>query len=612
MTRRISTAAFAARAARNLAEGGAKLAEALQRPQIADVFATLDRQRPLKGMLLGPFQVVKSAAGQLHLARNMVVRPGAAGWYNPTGDDSKDFVDQKLNPLLDAQPILAGLALRDHTKASKLKRTIAGGASLIVLSSSTERDRHSKTLRDLYIDELHQIDVPGAIGQIRNRRGDYPNDYLEFMMSTGLIADTEAHREWETTDQRTWHVRCPGCQKLFVDRFAHYADDGETVTAGLRYEKHYLDSGLPNERAIAATLAYECPHCHIRLPDTDASRLALSGTGAKPRGLYVAMNPDAERNSVGWTFSGISVRPWLPMVMRFERAMLVKKRGDLSELATFIREELAGIWDPGFFLKRKAARPIANYRMGEDWDGETKAHLDGSRFANVDLQQDYYVMTIRMWGKTSASRLRYCARPKSVTEIREALKEHHVEDRHVFLDSRHDTSRARRLAAQQGWQTMQGDGRSEGTAPKTYLHADGLRRIYDEEPKVLDAHIGTLAEGQGANVLEWLFSKQSALDRLHMLRTETYIPNPLLPDNIEPLHACPIDTPEWYWKQAFAHRRKTTDNKDGSQTQTWFAGHEDHAEDCEAMGVVVATMAGLTGAETLPVETTPELTPAGK
>ena len=80
MTRRISTAAFSKRAAMRLGEGGFKLADALRSPQIADVFATLDAHRQLKGMLIAPFQVIKSAAGQLHMARNMVVRPGPALW----------------------------------------------------------------------------------------------------------------------------------------------------------------------------------------------------------------------------------------------------------------------------------------------------------------------------------------------------------------------------------------------------------------------------------------------------------------------------------------------------------------------------------------------------
>jgi hypothetical protein len=602
MTRRISTYAFARRHAARLDESvAAKIRDALARPQIVDILHTLDGPRPLRAFILACYQVFKSLAGQLHLARNIVVQPGKTLWYHPTGADVATFAEDKLNPLLDAHPHIAALAYDTRGSSRKLRRSLAGGFTLQLLSFTTERDRHSRSARDIYIDEVHQLDEAGAINQIRARHGDYSREFLELLMSTGLTANTDAAAEWDTTDQRTWHCRCPACQRLFEPRFAHYAEDGQTILAGLRWERHFLDNGLPDERAIAPTVAYECPHCHARHPDTDATRLAFNGTVEHPRGLYVMLNPRAYANSPGWNFNAISVRAWLPIILRFEKAQLALQRGDYEPLAKFIREELAGIWDPEVFLRRKSARPVANYKLGEDWPLEDRAHPLGSRFCTIDLQQDYYVLAIRMWGRRSASRLRFCARPKSVTEINEILAAHKVEKRHVFLDSRHDTTRARRLAAMMGWNTMQGDGRADGTAPKTYLHSDGIRRIYDEEPKILDAHIGTIHEGQGARAVEWLFSKQSALDRLHLLRTEQFAPNPLEPDKLEPLHACPNDTPDWYWEQAFRHYRKTTTNKDGSLTTTWYANGNDHAEDVEAMGVVVATMAGLTGAESLPV-----------
>lgn len=607
MTRRLSTLAFSHRAAAYLDEGSAaKIREALARPQIVDILATLDGPRPRRCMVIACYQVFKSLLGQLHLARNIVVHPGKTLWYHPTGPDVKTFADDKLNPLLDSHPLIRALEFESRSSSTKLRRTLAGGFTLQLLSFSTERDRHSRSARDIYIDEVHQIDEPGVINQIRARHGDYSADFLELMMSTGLTANTDAANEWATTDQRVWHVRCPACHQLHEPRFAHYAEDGETITAGLRYTRAYLDDGQPDEAAIRASLHYECPRCHAKLPDTEATRLAWSGTAEHPHGLYVITNPSAYTDSFGHTFGALSIRAWLPLVIRFEQAHLARRRGELEPLAKFIREELAGIWDPEFYLRRKAARPTAPYKMGEDWAHEDRANPLGSRFATIDLQQDYYVLGIRMWGRRSASRLRWCAMPKSVTEINEILAAHGVEKRHVFLDSRHDTARARRLAAMMGWNTMQGDGRTDGTAPKTYLHEDGIRRIYDEEPKLLDAHIGTIHEGQGTSAVEWLFSKQSALDRLHLLRTEQYSPDPTQPDHLEPLHACPEDTPDWYWQQAFRHYRKTTTNRDGSLTTTWYSAGNDHAEDFEAMGVVVATMAGLTGAETLPV-TEPEL-----
>lgn len=603
MTRRISTYAFAQLAAEHLDDASAKkVRDALARPQIVDILHTLDGPRPLRAFILACYQVFKSLVGQLHLARNLVVAPGKALWYHPTKADAETFAEDKLNPLLDAQPLIRALAFDTRGSSTKLRRSLAGGATLQLLSFTTERDRHSRSARDLYIDEVHQVEEPGTLHQIRARHGDFSSEFLELFMSTGLTVNTDAAAEWATTDQRVWHCRCPACHKLFEPRFAHYAEDGQTIVAGLRWERHYLDNGLPDERAIAPTVRYECPRCHASHPDTEATRLAFSGTAAHPRGLYVITNPSAYARSPGWTFSALSIRAWLPLILRFEKAQLALQRGEYEPMAKFIREELAGIWDPELYLRRQATRPVSAYKMGEDWPLEDRAHPLGSRFCTIDAQQDYYVLVIRMWGRRSASRLRFCARPKSVTEINEILAAHSVQPRHVFIDSRHDTTRIRRLAALMGWNCMQGDGRTEGTAPKNYLHSDGLRRIYDEEPKLLDSAIGTLDEGQGRIVHEWLFSKQSALDRLHLLRTERYAPNPLEPDRLEPLHACPEDTPDWYWQQAFRHYRKTTTNRDGSLTTTWYSSGGDHAEDCEACGVVVATMAGLTGAESMPVE----------
>lgn len=601
VARRISTATFARRVADHFeGETAEKIRAALDRPQIVDVLASLDGPRPLRQMLIACYQVFKSLVGQFHLARNIAVQPAKSLWYHPSKDDVKTFADDKLNPLLDAIPLVRALTYDTRTSSTKLRRSLAGGFTLQLLSFKTESDRHSRSARDIYVDEVHQLDEGGALDQISNRRGDYEKDFLEFLMSTGLTAGTDAEKRWSTCDQRTWYVRCPSCRRLHEPRFAHYAEDDETIIAGLRYEKHYLPDGQPDEAAIAATLYYDCPRCHAHLPDTDATRLAWSGTVSQPRGLYVAQNARAYAHSVGHTFNALSVRSWLGIVLKFERAHLARKHGDLEPLAKFIREELGGTWDPEFYLRRKVTRPILPYRMGEDWPGELVTNPLGSRFAQIDLQQDYYVLTIRMWGRGSSSRLRWAARPKSISEINDILSTHQVAKRHVFLDSRHDTTRARRIAAQMGWNTMQGDGRTEGTAPKNYLHSDGLRRIYDEEPKLLDAHIGTMLEGQGANAVEWLFSKQSALDRLHLLRTEQYAPDPTRPDHLEPLHACPEDTPDWYWEQAFRHYRKTSTGKNGDLIHTWYSPGNDHAEDTEAMGVVVATIAGLTGAETLP------------
>ena len=51
--------------------------------------------------------------------------------------------------------------------------------------------------------------------------------------------------------------------------------------------------------------------------------------------------------------------------------------------------------------------------------------------------------------------------------------------------------------------------------------------------------------------------------------------------------------------------RKRVDAADGSHHHVWHGQKNDHADDCEAMAVVMATALGLTGAETMD---TPALT----
>lgn len=582
---RLTTATFSARAAARL-ELGAKLLEALALPQIADILATLDGPRPLKAFILGPFQTFKSAVGQLHLARNLIVAPGPALWYAPTDAFAKEFADFKLNPLLDAQPVLRGLAYRDKNKSTKLRRNLAGGASTLILSAKTENDRHGKTARDLYLDEVHTYE-PGWISQIRNRRGSYPHDYLELLMSTGIDHGTEAHQEWLTTDQREWHMRCPACHRLIAPRFAHYdpADPGEII-GGLVYERRLLDNGLPDEAQLAATLRHVCPHCRHELPDTDSSRSALNGTARHPRGLYVAQNPAPTPGSHGWRFHSLTVRPWLPIALRFERAHAARRRGDLVPLANCVREEFADIWSPAEHHTEKKLRPTTDYVMGAPWEAELfDEQARPYRFATVDVQLDHFVLVIRAWGPQSASRLIWAEKVTTAARIEELAQLHGVIAPRVWLDARHTPQRVRQLCARFGWRCFMGE------SDKDYLHkALGLRRIYSE-PQPIDPWQGTAHQG-GATVIQVNFSKPSALDRLHLLRTfET--------NDGTPLWTAATDAPEWYFREIEAYGRIRKVARDGAEFWEWAVHGPDHAADCECMAVVCASMAQLVGSESL-------------
>lgn len=598
MTRRISTRTFASRAAARL-DNGAKVVEALSLPQLPDILDTLDGPRPMVGFVLGPFQTFKSLAGQLHLARNKLVNPAPCLWYAPSVEFGKEFADLKFNPLFDSQPPLRALLYSAKSKRAKLRYSLAGGASLLILSANTENDRHGKTARDLYLDEVHTYE-PGWIAQIRNRHGAYPDDFLELFMSTGLTAHTEGADEWASTDQRTWHMRCPSCQRLILPRFAHYGDpaDARRITGGLRYERAFLDNGLPDAARIAATLVHECPHCHATLPDTAESRLALNGTAAAPRGLYVIANPHAAPRRHGWTFHGITVRPWLPIVLRFEKAQLARQRGDLTPLAEWVREECADIWNADDYLQEKTLRRPSGYKLAEVWPEErSDARGRPLRFAGVDVQLDHFVVVIRKVSRLnpSRSRLHWCEKVTTPAHVEQLCATHGVPPERTFLDGRHEPQKVRRLAARYGWRVVQGE--SEKDYPHTLLDARGrvlgkIRRIYSE-PLSIDPFQGLKEQGLTV-VKEYRFSKPSALERLHLLRT-------LDTNDGVPLWTDADDAPSWYAEEVNAFRRVGKRAADGSLFYEWIAGRQDHAADSEVIITVAMSIAGLVGAEAVDV-----------
>jgi phage terminase large subunit GpA len=590
--RRLSTLEFGRRAASQI-DNGQKLHEALSLPMVRDVLDTMDAHDCARFFLVFPFQVFKSLLGQLRLLRNHYVRSRPALWYAPTGDFAKEFADTKLNLLFEALPELRALRYEDKTKDTKLRKILTGGASHLFLSAATEPDRHGKSACDIYRDESHLYEA-GWMAQISNRRGSYPEEFTETDMTTGLIAGTDAANLWSSTDRRTWHWRCPACHQHHAPRYLIQHETTGEKLGGLRYERHFQPDGLPDESAIAATLAYECPLCHVRFPDAPGTRAAFNGTAENPLGHYRAMNPTAAPRAFGWTCHGVALRSWLPMVIRFEKAQLARARGDLEPLGKCVREEFADVWDPEKYHRPQTQSRFQHptpYTMAEEWADElrdTSGRL--LRFAKIDVQLDYFVLVIRKWGRFSSSRLHYAALALSPSEIALHCTREKVPPERVFFDGRHDTQRIRSICARMGWRTMMGDKEM-----RDYLHEDGIRRIYDK-PKAIDAFTGTVHQGQnGSLVVETLFSKNAALDRLALLRST---------DSVHPLDGSPLwtaasDAPDWYYKQINAHYRKRVESASGAYHHVWHGQKDDHADDCEAMHIITATMAGLTGAESM-------------
>lgn len=595
--RRLSTYSFALRF---IAPKFPRLAEVLAYPMVRPILDRIDANPGGIFIILGAPQIFKTLIGQIVALRAMMIQePVPALWYEKNDDSANEVAEEKFNPLFDACfPALVlkngasapapAILFHDRNKRTKTSYTLPTGEIFRFLSAGVKINRQGKSAQDVYLNEPWEFE-PGWIKDIQSRRADYKR-FREIHMMTGPTFGSFSHELWEQSSKEVWHMRCtnPDCRQLIAPEFG----DG-TAKGGIRYESGPGVRDKDGNRILAATrptVRMECPHCGAKHPNSDHTRGALNAGGE-----YVVTNPTPEAHIHGFRCPAIPLRDWADIAIEKITADRARKRGDLTLTEELHRKRFSDVWNPERHLQEKRIRPISGYKLAEEWAGEAK-DPEGRpvRCCTVDVQRDRFILVIRMWSRTGASRLRWCDVVSSPGRVRDLAMEHGVIPNRVYLDGRHEPDYVRRIAAQHGWRVLMGED------DKDYFHkATSLRRIFSEH-RDIDAFAGT---GSTSGICrQYMFSKQSALTTLHLLRT--------LPSaTAEHVWSAADNAPEWYWKEIDAHYRKKCYASDGSEYSVWHGWKEDHAGDCEAMQIVFASMAGLVGMGALDTEAEAGKTP---
>jgi len=371
--RRKSTLAFA----RKHLAGVPTIMDALDLPIAPDILDTIDRTPGTRFIIRGATQLIKTLVGQLYATRSMLVNPGPSLWYSHPEKAIDDFCDEKFNPLFDALPILHPLLYADPNKRARTRLQFPAGHNFLFRSAGIKLQRQSKTARDLYLDESWTYE-PGWCADIAKRRESYSEQgtWREIHMLTGTAAGSEADQYFQASDQRTWHPLCPACGRHFVPRRTPKDPTTGERTGGIVYETHHTPRGLADNARIAPTVAYQCPHCRHRHPDTPATRLAMNGTADKPRGRWIALNPTPSTTprTIGWWISGIPFSSWAVIACEMVNAERERTTlGTVTLLEQIVLKRDADTWDPEFYHRpenqSKHQHPTP-YKMREVWPGE--------------------------------------------------------------------------------------------------------------------------------------------------------------------------------------------------------------------------------------------------
>ncbi|HRV30806.1 MAG TPA: phage terminase large subunit family protein [Kiritimatiellia bacterium] len=533
--------------------------------------------------------------------------PGDLLWLLQDDDFAGKYMDERFIPgCLKRTPGIPELlahggrfALQRHQILLPLMSVMIGGLN--------ENNVQALSKRYLIIDEAWLSGRSGLISQAKARTTAYPWNSKTLIISQAGETGDDFDLEWQASDQRHLHFRCPHCQYSQPYEFSRKRDDDSW--AGMKWDTN--DTTCPNGKwnydLVARTARYECYHCRQPIPDTPATRRQLNDSAH-----YLPTRPDAETGIAGfwWPAEASPHTAFGSLVIRYLKAK--QQDHDFAyqlPLREWYQKYRATPWNPNLtqHLQRAAYEP---YDITTDWPDEA------ARFLTVDCQKDlkdfWYV--VRAFSKTGESRQLDRGRAENWDQIAEVQKRWHILDQYTFIDAGYEQTRCALECVQHGhigtakignrtkkiwfcWTLLKGSGLD------TFLHPDPLtgakhRRIISRLDWI-DPHLGRHrpagpAHAPAARVPLYSWSNLHVKDILRRHRDQDRAPKFLsLPDPE------PHDNPWSYTAQMNSEIRDQIYDPKGRKTSVWrpIPRRPNHYWDCEAMTIAAALITGLIGAE---------------
>ncbi len=185
----------------------------------------------------------------------------------PTDGALSDFNSKKLQPCLEETKATARRVAKQTSRSASGSTTYEkrfGRYTLTLALASSSADLRSKTVQKAFLDEVDEypIDLDGQgspFEMIEARQESFLRDgtWKRAKISTPTIKGSSAiEAEYEASDKRRWHVRCPHCSGEFVFEFGvHFHFDREWPFKAF----------------------YNCPSCGAVIDERDRGRMLRAG-----------------------------------------------------------------------------------------------------------------------------------------------------------------------------------------------------------------------------------------------------------------------------------------------------------------------------------------------
>lgn len=276
-------------------------------------------------------EVVLVKGGQIsgsETANNMLgyimhIAPGRAMMVQPTVDAAKDYVRERINPLIEYTPAIRAKVSearsRDGSNTVKFKRF--PGGFLSVTGANSAQALQSRAIRYLVLDEIDRYprDVDGQgdpIGMAVKRTDTFKRNRKIFKLSTpGNKDESRIAVDYAETDQRKYYVPCPHCGHMDYLRWER-----------IRYDKHN-----PSDAHAF------CTGCGEIIPEHHKTWMLDRGEW---RATAVSKRHKARGYHLPGLYSPIGWRSWGDIAIDYEQAVDLAARGDDTLLKKVINMDL--------------------------------------------------------------------------------------------------------------------------------------------------------------------------------------------------------------------------------------------------------------------------------
>ena len=346
-------------------------------PYLREIMDALGPRSPAKRVVfVAGSQIGKTETGNNWLGFLMDRSPGGILVVRPTVEEARRFSRQRLDPMIETTPALAGLVrpARSRDAGNTLLLKEFPGGVLMLTGSNSTTGLKSMPIRYLFADEIDEypgdVDGQGDPISLAEKRlgGPTYSRRKVFLASTPTVKGlSRIEREFLASDQRRYFVACPDC--------GHFD--------WIRWENIRWEEGKPETAALA------CVACGTMIEERFKREML-------PRGEWRA-TAGGNGETIGFHLSSLySPLGWYPWSAAVDEFLDAKE--DPMKLKTWINTVLGETWEE----RGESVEPDTLLERAEEYPAEVPAGV-GILVAAVDVQDDRLEVAVKGYGAAEES-----------------------------------------------------------------------------------------------------------------------------------------------------------------------------------------------------------------